>query len=511
MDRTALIRYLPTMEIISEELTLAGWQYTTSIPNKQFSYRSVRLFTGQKELHPDILYALRPDEMNFPTDRYSYICVTPTEGSANHICCQDQSPEAVLDLLLELFYRCQNQESLIDQLCFSGGTLQDLCDLGAELFENPVFIHDDWFILLGISAHAADIMVPEYVMTSSKGFVPGNILEDFKYDSDYQETFIYPDAQLWYSPDSATNSLYVNLFDNTVYRGRFLVVQQNRDFRQSDYVLAEVFAQRAVFILQRKLSDTTQPYQSMDDLVLNLLKGTLTDPSELSHLTTMLKWNRSDSFLCIRLKSQLENENPVMDHIVHSNLFRLFPNSYILFANYEQNLILNLSKNDILPSQVPHILAPFCRDYCVYAGYSSPMKGMSELHQAYLQAGIALDAAFQLRSERWIIPFSECTLDYICSNLNSALSLEHLIAPELYTLLEYDQQNGTAYFETFRTWLLCERSIPKTSEKLFIHRTTLLYRLEKIESLFGIKTDDPWNRLYLMLSLWILENKKVES
>ena len=67
--------------------------------------------------------------------------------------------------------------------------------------------------------------------------------------------------------------------------------------------------------------------------------------------------------------------------------------------------------------------------------------------------------------------------------------------------------NNLEYFDTLKTYLLHERDIPKTSEALIIHRTTLLYRLKKIQSQWNLNLEDPWQRLYLMLSLWILEQQ----
>lgn len=71
----------------------------------------------------------------------------------------------------------------------------------------------------------------------------------------------------------------------------------------------------------------------------------------------------------------------------------------------------------------------------------------------------------------------------------------------------HDREKGTQYFETLRTYLLNERDIPKTSQALIIHRTTLLYRLKKIQPLLDVSLDDPWQRLYLLLSLWIMKKQ----
>ena len=127
---------------------------------------------------------------------------------------------------------------------------------------------------------------------------------------------------------------------------------------------------------------------------------------------------------------------------------------------------------------------------------------------AYQQADIALGQAFRLKNERWVIPFSECALEYIMSTVQTPLTQVQLASPELRLLMELDARNGTQYFETFREYLLQERDIPRTSQKLIIHRTTLLYRLKKIESMISVNLEDPWQRLYLVFSLWILSREE---
>ena len=194
-------------------------------------------------------------------------------------------------------------------------------------------------------------------------------------------------------------------------------------------------------------------------------------------------------------------------HMLHSDLFRCFPDSYILLDNQEQCVVLNLSRQEKEPDQIRQQLDFLCRDYCLYAGISSPADSIQELNVAYTQAGIALDSACRKRSGQSVLFFSQCALEFLMQSA-APLAPRHLVSPELLDLKVYDQANRTPYFETLRQYLLMERDIPKTSEKLIVHRTTLLYRLKKIESLMKIDLEDPWKRLYLMLSLWILEQEE---
>ena len=65
--------------------------------------------------------------------------------------------------------------------------------------------------------------------------------------------------------------------------------------------------------------------------------------------------------------------------------------------------------------------------------------------------------------------------------------------------------NGTEYYKTLRTFFNNKYSYTHASEDLFIHRTTLLKRIERIVDLTGINLDDPDANLYLELSFRYLD------
>ena len=508
METIQPIHLLPTMPMLWESLAQDGWDCTPWIADENQQFREVRLYHRKQTLKKDILYLLRPEERDFPFDEYAYVSAGNLPGKANHMRCPCHPDEEILDRLLDIFDRFRNWEEEINGLLYRNASLQELCDLGTEILGNPVWIHDDWFVMMAMSGEFAQIMEPEYLMSSAKGFVPRAVVEDFQNDSEYLETYAHRGAKIWNAPEHDHVSLYVNLWEGSVYKGRLLVARKNRDFRKRDFLLAEALTQRALVLLQRKTLGSGEIHQDMDDIVFALLQGKAQDPLDLEHLLNMLNWQKQDKFLCFRVRSQQSGQNAMLQHALHSDMFRNFSEGYVLLDNQEQCVILNLSRCCWSVSEVRHRLAPLCRDYCLYAGVSSPVAGIRELQIAYCQAGIALDCTFRFRSEKWILHFSECVLEHLVQSVISPLTPEHLVSPDLIMLMEHDREQGTLYFETLRQYLLLERDIPKTAEKLIIHRTTLLYRLKKIAALLSVNLEDPWQRLHLILSLWILEKKE---
>ena len=504
MDTTAMLHMYPDLPTLEEELTRAGFA-CRAVGEGTARFADVRRYRAGMAVSEDILYVVDAgDAAAFPG---GYASARPMETGGAGLVCPGADPARLLDALLELFDRFRAQERRLDELVFQNASLNELCEAGAALLENPICIHDDWFVMIARSQELSQVLPPDYIMSSSREFIPRIIIDDFKNDTEYLETYVHREAQLWEGSPNQPSCLYMNLWEGEIYRGRLLVVKYRRGFRRADYRLTEVLTQRAMELLGRKRLGVDRPHRSMDDIVYDLLEGRPTEPQEIGQLTRMLDWQRSDSVLCIRMRQQRPDDSILMAHALHSELFRAFPEGYIMFNDRQQCVVLNLRKDPTTPARLSHRLSPLCRDYCLYAGVSSPVRALRDWPVAWRQAELALERAFELRSERWIVPFSDCALDTLLDGLPAPMALNHLVAPELIRLMAHDAAHDTPYFETLRAYLLLERDIPRTSEHLIIHRTTLLYRLRKISELVELNLNDPDKRLYLLMSLKILERE----
>ena len=469
------------------------------------SYDDVQVYHTQEPMQPRTLYLVRgADAQSFPGDRFASVCRCPIEGQTDRITVPELTDGQVLDRALTVFSHYRKQEQQLDELVFGGCTLQQLCEAGAALLENPVYIHDDWFMMLAQSSQAESLVTPEYTTASQRGFLPRAIIEDLQFDSDYLETYTTHDVQRWHNPNRPSDCLYVNLWDGGIYRGRLLVVEANHPSRPSDYRLAEILGQRALTCLHTLSDSANSAYRSMDDVIWEMLSGQ-PDSARLRRFLDQLGWEADDPYVCLNIAPQEENISSIQEHSLHSDLFRYFPNSYVLLREHRQIVVLNMRQQVIPYTLLRHTLAPLCRDHLLYAGISAPVPHIRDLHSAYLQCQIALESCFRHRGDRWIRLFSGCALGHIVESYRSELPLEYTLSPALILLRDHDKLHGTPYFETLRAYLLCERDIPRTSAMLIIHRSTLLYRLKKIHSLVNLNLDDANQRVYLLLSLWVLD------
>ncbi len=99
----------------------------------------------------------------------------------------------------------------------------------------------------------------------------------------------------------------------------------------------------------------------------------------------------------------------------------------------------------------------------------------------------------------------------MCECCTGEFSLNQMISPGLERLLAHDHSSQISYVDTLKIYLDNNMNLSKTAEKLFVHRTTLIERIKRIEALLDMDTEDPDERLYLLLLLKRLKMRELEN
>lgn len=112
-------------------------------------------------------------------------------------------------------------------------------------------------------------------------------------------------------------------------------------------------------------------------------------------------------------------------------------------------------------------------------GVSAPFTGLDEIPSALRQARSALVAAHQ--SGR-VMRFEEQASGSLFLP-NDTDHLRRIARQVLGPLFTYDEQRGTSLMQTLRMFLEENRSWVRASERLFVHRQTLIARISRIEKI----------------------------
>jgi purine catabolism regulator len=133
-----------------------------------------------------------------------------------------------------------------------------------------------------------------------------------------------------------------------------------------------------------------------------------------------------------------------------------------------------------------------------YGGVGRPAGELGFWKDSYREAAQALSMAARLREQKPLY-FGDLSVYRLLFQLEGNPELEAFCREALGPLLHYE--GGGDLLETLEAY--CERlgNLSQTAEKLFIHRNSLLYRMERISQIAGLDMTNPDTRLSVHLAL----------
>lgn len=138
-------------------------------------------------------------------------------------------------------------------------------------------------------------------------------------------------------------------------------------------------------------------------------------------------------------------------------------------------------------------------------GLSGPAKNLSEWPETYRQAVHSMEVARRLKLPRFV-EFNSLGIYQLLAQLDSTPILQQFCERLIGPIAQYDEEHNSELVHTITAYFDHHANISQTAEALFIHRNTLLYRLERIQELIGQDLNDADTRLslHLALKLWQL-------
>ena len=136
----------------------------------------------------------------------------------------------------------------------------------------------------------------------------------------------------------------------------------------------------------------------------------------------------------------------------------------------------------------------------VYLTVGGKTEKLSDYYVCYMQALKALNVVINRFSDIGFALFDELGSYTILHELKDSQISDLFIQKHLAPLLQYSEGKSMDLFLTLRIYLERNGSIKETAEELYIHRSSLLYRLEKIGDLLDLDINDSESRFNLMMA-----------
>lgn len=421
------------------------------------------------------------------------------------------SAASLFNYLQAIYNRFDQWDQRLQQIYYQNGSFQDLIDSCEPILAEPILLVDKKFHYTAYSRSIQEKNEALY-MDENNNALP-EVVNDFISDSDFQVLYDVPEV-FDYVAVSATGSdemICKNVLDQGEYVGRFVILL---DSGSAEFI--KIYVRTILAHLFITADQLYQKYQSFDlkAVALNSLREPLLLMLENEHSAAEQwakaarenGWASSDQLQLVQFRSNTRYTKNVYTDYLGAEIEHQWQGCVCL--NYKERLLMLINLDQFKSAddksfarQLPY----FLRDSLLVAGLSRIFTVMTDLPAAYQQTEIALDFGTRQQPTFWTYKFDDYAFAYLLKNSPGALEIHQVCSAKLLALRQYDTDKHTEYYHTLRTFFDCRLNAAAAAKKLFIHRSSFLNRLERMQTLFKIDFDANDELLYLGLSLLIIE------
>lgn len=164
----------------------------------------------------------------------------------------------------------------------------------------------------------------------------------------------------------------------------------------------------------------------------------------------------------------------------------------LVFSNYSEQAIQDIVLKIIVLLRM--------KEYTFFTGVSANLPGLYELSKAYLQAKQTVDLSERMDWKNVLVRYNELGPYQLLLSIVDKDAKRNYYNSVLGKLEQYDKNNKTNYLDFLQTFLDNNCNINATADKMFVHRNTIVYKINKIEELLDRDLSDMEVRVELYLA-----------
>lgn len=337
--------------------------------------------------------------------------------------------------------------------------------------------------------------------------MPLDMLDDMMSDEDFR-TAIQHDRAFCY--ENVYTKVYVYCYNIKIkgaYEARLLIQDKTGGPFPGGLTLAGYVGENIakMFAWQERERGQERILYDFYDIMKDLLLGIPKDAEEICQRLAVRGWKKEQLYQVFQFQFMGEENATVTRRYYQTKIEDLFRDCCVLPDEKRLCCIWNLSAMGQEEDAIHQELSVFLRDNLCRVGISQRFGDIALLHAHYLEAQYALELGLRSKSTSWYYPFASMVLPFILSQATRELGPEQLSHPGIRRLMEYDRKEHTELVATVREYIKHCYNVTRTAEALFIHRTTLLFRLQRIKKLTGIDWEDWKERLWIGVTLELLD------
>ncbi len=429
---------------------------------------------------------------------------TGKNGQVFQLIDDDVSLFLLFNEIQRLFDYYEKWDQRLYELASREGSIQELLDECFRVFHNPIIVSSADYFVIGYSSvidtkeELASLVNLDSVFKSSDEYQNGKrILNQRKKKGAY------------YLPEYITGArtLRVNIFENDKYAYQVMMVENLSRFESYDGALLEHLANYIQMALARQMDIQVDMAYHLDRVLPEFLSDPGRDRKILEERLAEFGWLPQHRYFCINLKVDSLDWESMTVRFICKHMEGMLGKACSCAFPYKNNVVvfLNLSLLEGGVEEMLDKIGAFLRDVFLKAGISNTFTGFEQLYEYYRQAVIALEVGNHKAPYEWVFHFQDMALDYLLEESRGKLPRELVYSRKVLDLKKYDEDHHTDYYHTLELYVKNHLNAVQTAKQLYIHRSTFLYRMEKIKELVDLDLEDYDTLLYIMMTFRMME------
>ncbi|MCC8163254.1 MAG: helix-turn-helix domain-containing protein [Lachnospiraceae bacterium] len=413
--------------------------------------------------------------------------------------------EEIFEKVQDIFMSHLKWSRELFRILEEGGGLYELLLSAQKYFDNPLYIHDENYTVLAMSTWV--VGMSPIIVDEEKGIrtLSFEMIEHLKSNPEYIATLTTHGAQMWTPSYGNRRSVYANIWNGDHYCGRVLISELGSTLKPSALNMLDYFTQFLVRVFENDQAKNNNAL-TFESIIGQMIKGEAPEENVIQMRLKLIGWKRSHRYVCFWIEHNQSSSDLIPYPRICSAISLILRNSFSICTEAGVFTVCNLSLSGYTEPEYSEKMQDMCITTRAMAGCSNEFYDFLLLEEYFRLAVKTLDLGRNsAKGEQHYFRFSEYALDYMLFHFTSDFKISTVCSDAILKLFQYDIEKHTEYIHTLKCYLENGCQQTAAANALYIHHSTLVYRMNKICQISGINLDTPETRLYLQLSIRLLE------
>jgi hypothetical protein len=392
--------------------------------------------------------------------------------------------KGILEDLTALADRTHDLEAVIDAASVRLGNSLLLCDMNFKIIANSTSV---------------PVLDPLWMENIKQGYCCYEFISEVKQLKSIRNASQTTAAVEVTCTKSPYRKLSSKVFHNQTQIGFLLMIEGENHFLPSHFEMLSTISHVISYTIAHYTSDLFEKNSLYHELLYDMLIGA----SSKNITPRLAELQFPSKMLVLFIHPERYLGQLYLKNYICKNLKIQIPGTHVTYHKNGIVAVIPLKEDTEMELELLETLKYFSKKEHIRIGISNSFSCIENFVSHYEQAYAALELGHKSNPEELVYLYQNYEIFYLFTEVKNPDKLGQFSHPALAILNHYDQENSSQLYKTLCIYIDKGCNIKLTSESLYIHRNSLVYRLNRITELCQVDLSDINTLFLLRLSFFI--------